>query len=162
MAGWRVRSSNPYHSQVNVNNPVPRKRYSETGAERPHRLLISATMRAIHLTYVLIAQVIFTLTVLSISGYLITLQLDKAKGASTIVGAFLLGFPCGVGPRFAIILPAWGCSSVGRAPHLHCGCQEFKSPHLHPSVKQKPRAILAAFVYLPRLLFGNYGLARTF
>ena len=25
----------------------------------------------------------------------------------------------------------WGCSSVGRAPALQAGCQEFESPQLH-------------------------------
>ena len=25
----------------------------------------------------------------------------------------------------------WGCSSVGRAPALQAGGQEFESPHLH-------------------------------
>ena len=25
----------------------------------------------------------------------------------------------------------WGISSVGRAPALHAGCQEFESPILH-------------------------------
>ena len=30
----------------------------------------------------------------------------------------------------------WGCSSVGRAPALQAGGQEFESPHLHHS-KQK-------------------------
>ena len=25
----------------------------------------------------------------------------------------------------------WGCSSVGRAPALHAGGQEFEPPHLH-------------------------------
>ena len=27
--------------------------------------------------------------------------------------------------------PIWGCSSVGRAPALQAGGQEFESPHLH-------------------------------
>ena len=27
----------------------------------------------------------------------------------------------------------WGCSSVGRAPALQAGGQEFESPHLHQS-----------------------------
>lgn len=27
--------------------------------------------------------------------------------------------------------PKWGYSSVGRAPALHAGCQEFESPYLH-------------------------------
>ena len=28
-------------------------------------------------------------------------------------------------------MPTWGCSSVGRAPALQAGGQEFDSPHLH-------------------------------
>ena len=34
----------------------------------------------------------------------------------------------------------WGCSSVGRAPALQAGCQEFESPILHcPSGQQSVR-----------------------
>ena len=41
------------------------------------------------------------------------------------------------GPAFKIVVRVAseslirGCSSAGRAPALHAGCQEFDPPHLH-------------------------------
>ena len=35
-----------------------------------------------------------------------------------------------MGEQVSARLP-WGCSSVGRAPALHAGGQEFESLHLH-------------------------------
>ena len=35
-----------------------------------------------------------------------------------------------------------GCSSAGRAPALHAGCQEFDPPHLHQRDEDVGTAIL--------------------
>jgi hypothetical protein len=35
----------------------------------------------------------------------------------------------------------WGCSSVGRAPALHAGGQEFEPPHLHHQLYWKQDAV---------------------
>lgn len=40
--------------------------------------------------------------------------------------------PCQRSPARAILTPAWGCSSVGRAPRSQCGGRGFESHHLHP------------------------------
>ena len=36
---------------------------------------------------------------------------------------------------FIYVKTPWGCSSVGRAPALQAGGQEFESPHLHQAEK---------------------------
>ena len=38
----------------------------------------------------------------------------------------------------------WGCSSVGRAPALQAGGQEFESLHLHSSVADESVAVMPA------------------
>ena len=38
----------------------------------------------------------------------------------------------------------WGCSSVGRAPALQAGGQEFESLHLHSSEKDESVAVMPA------------------
>ena len=43
----------------------------------------------------------------------------------------------------AILNPAWGCSSAGRAPHPQCGGRGFESHHLHPSLLSLFRSVSA-------------------
>lgn len=43
--------------------------------------------------------------------------------------------------------PKWGYSSVGRAPALHAGCQEFESPYLQ-KIEHRLSSMFNLFVVL--------------
>ena len=51
--------------------------------------------------------------------------------------------------RFTLLLnvdhPIWGISSVGRAPALHAGGQEFEPPILQNLIKEPKRLFFNAF-----------------
>ena len=53
-------------------------------------------------------------------------RLARGRGSSPLEGTNKYGHIAHL-PAYA----CWGCSSVDRAPHSHCGGQEFESPHLH-------------------------------
>ena len=54
-------------------------------------------------------------------------HLRKGRREEEKIGLFRLDF----------LLGLWGYSSVGRAPALHAGSQEFESPYLHQTTNVK-------------------------
>src|SRR5690349_13155259 len=61
-----------------------------------------------------------------------------------------------VGPLSTKEIPSRGLSSVGRAPALQAGCQEFESPRLHTVLRQfeRPRLVRGLFVSALWSIFG--------
>ena len=47
-----------------------------------------------------------------------------------------------MGEQVAARLNKWGCSSVGRAPALQAGGQEFESLHLHTAGRRSGKRTL--------------------